>query len=133
MNGKSDENLLRVVCNGEARRFDVPGADLVWQALGADTEATFTVAEQAFLPAEWIPTCRLPSNLYATLVTGPKLPFDYQLNSARQFTRDIYQLVIAGTSGFREFDETSVSPAMSEWSLVGTYWGFRAWKEFKPI
>jgi predicted amidohydrolase YtcJ len=40
--------------------------------------------------------------------------------------------VVYGANGFREFDETSVPPAMPEWSPVRTYGGYGAWKEFKP-
>src|SRR6201990_3464190 len=34
--------------------------------------------------------------LYATLAKGPKLPFDYQLNSTRHFMRDLNRLGVTG-------------------------------------
>jgi predicted amidohydrolase YtcJ len=34
--------------------------------------------------------------LYATLAKGPKLPFDYQLNSTRQFMRELNRLGVTG-------------------------------------
>src|ERR1700745_502046 len=34
--------------------------------------------------------------LYATLARGPKLPFDYQLNSTRQFMRELNRLGVTG-------------------------------------
>jgi predicted amidohydrolase YtcJ len=40
--------------------------------------------------------------------------------------------VVYGANAFRDFDETSVPPAMPEWSPVRTYGGYGAWKEFKP-
>jgi predicted amidohydrolase YtcJ len=36
------------------------------------------------------------SILYATLAKGPKLPFDYQLNSTRHFMRDLNRLGVTG-------------------------------------
>src|SRR6201999_508663 len=36
------------------------------------------------------------SILYATLAKGPKLPFDYQLNSTRHFMRELNRLGITG-------------------------------------
>ena len=36
------------------------------------------------------------SILYATLVKGPKLPFEYQLNSTRHFMRDLNRLGVTG-------------------------------------
>jgi len=47
--------------------------------------------------------------LYATLAKGPKLPFDYQLNSTRQFMRDLNRLGVTGAidagGGFQNYPE----------------------------
>ena len=47
--------------------------------------------------------------LYATLAKGPKLPFDYQLNSTRHFMRDLNRLGVTGAidagGGFQNFPE----------------------------
>src|SRR4051812_2877156 len=47
--------------------------------------------------------------LYATLAKGPKLPFDYQLNSMRHFMRDLNRLGITGAidagGGFQNYPE----------------------------
>ncbi len=47
--------------------------------------------------------------LYATLAKGPKLPFDYQLNSTRHFMRELNRLGITGAidagGGFQNYPE----------------------------
>src|SRR5258706_2042387 len=47
--------------------------------------------------------------LYATLAKGPKLPFDYQLNSTRNFMRELNRLGVTGAidagGGFQNFPE----------------------------
>ena len=47
--------------------------------------------------------------LYATLARGPKLPFDYQLNSTRHFMRDLNRLGVTGAidagGGFQNYPD----------------------------
>jgi hypothetical protein len=47
--------------------------------------------------------------LYATLARGPKLPFDYQLNSTRHFMRELNRLGVTGAidagGGFQNFPD----------------------------
>src|ERR1700757_2595692 len=47
--------------------------------------------------------------LYATLAKGPKLPFEYQLNSTRHFMRDLNRLGVTGAidagGGFQNYPE----------------------------
>jgi predicted amidohydrolase YtcJ len=47
--------------------------------------------------------------LYATLVKGPKLPFEYQVNSTRQFMRELNRLGVTGAldagGGFQNYPE----------------------------
>jgi predicted amidohydrolase YtcJ len=47
--------------------------------------------------------------LYATLARGPKLPFDFQLNSTRQFMRELNRLGVTGAidagGGFQNYPE----------------------------
>src|SRR6202035_5516842 len=47
--------------------------------------------------------------LYATLAKGPKLPFDYQVNSTRHFMRELNRLGITGAidagGGFQNYPE----------------------------
>lgn len=47
--------------------------------------------------------------LYATLAKGPKLPFDYQLNSTRHFMRELNRLGVTGVidagGGFQNYPE----------------------------
>ncbi|HUB49157.1 MAG TPA: amidohydrolase [Acetobacteraceae bacterium] len=47
--------------------------------------------------------------LYATLAKGPKLPFDYQLNSTRHFMRELNRLGVTGAidagGGFQNFPD----------------------------
>jgi predicted amidohydrolase YtcJ len=40
--------------------------------------------------------------------------------------------VVYGANGFRDFDQTSVPPAMPDWSPVRTFGGYGAWQEAKP-
>jgi quercetin dioxygenase-like cupin family protein len=49
-----------VIRAGEGKKFDVLGAHLVWKARGADTQDTFTLAEQTLAPADSIPRHRHP-------------------------------------------------------------------------
>src|SRR5262245_55612367 len=60
------------------------------------------------------PTGLLPANpnagvLYATLAKGPKLPFEYQLNSTRHFMRELNRLGVTGAidagGGFQNYPE----------------------------
>jgi predicted amidohydrolase YtcJ len=59
------------------------------------------------------PGCCSPSRttalLYATLARGPKLPFDYQLNSTRHFMRELNRLGVTGAidagGGFQNYPE----------------------------
>ena len=47
--------------------------------------------------------------LYATLAKGPKLPFDYQLNSTRHFMRELNRLGVTGVidagGGFQNYPD----------------------------
>jgi predicted amidohydrolase YtcJ len=47
--------------------------------------------------------------LYATLAKGPKLPFDYQVNSTRHFMRELNRLGVTGAidagGGFQNYPE----------------------------
>ena len=47
--------------------------------------------------------------LYATLAKGPKLPFDYQLNSTRHFMRELNRLGVTGAidagGGFQNYPD----------------------------
>jgi predicted amidohydrolase YtcJ len=40
--------------------------------------------------------------------------------------------IVYGANGFRDFDQTSVPPAMPDWSPVRTFGGYGAWQEAKP-
>ncbi|RUL78999.1 amidohydrolase [Dyella choica] len=40
--------------------------------------------------------------------------------------------VVYGANGFRDFDQTSVPPAMPDWSPVRTFGGYGAWQDAKP-
>ena len=52
---------------------------------------------------------RTPNILYATLAKGPKLPFDYQVNSTRHFMRELNRLGVTGAidagGGFQNYPE----------------------------
>jgi predicted amidohydrolase YtcJ len=57
--------------------------------------------------------------LYATLAKGPKLPFDYQLNSTRHFMRELNRLGVTGAidagGGFQNYpDDYEVIRKLSE-------------------
>jgi predicted amidohydrolase YtcJ len=57
--------------------------------------------------------------LYATLARGPKLPFDYQLNSTRHFMRELNRLGVTGAldagGGFQNFpDDYAVIRKLAE-------------------
>jgi predicted amidohydrolase YtcJ len=57
--------------------------------------------------------------LYATLAMGPKLPFDYQLNSTRHFMRELNRLGVTGAidagGGFQNYpDDYEVIRKLSE-------------------
>ena len=57
--------------------------------------------------------------LYATLAKGPKLPFDYQLNSTRHFMRDLNRLGVTGAidagGGFQNYpDDYAVIRKLAE-------------------
>jgi predicted amidohydrolase YtcJ len=57
--------------------------------------------------------------LYATLARGPKLPFDYQLNSTRHFMRELNRLGVTGAidagGGFQNYpDDYEVIRKLSE-------------------
>jgi predicted amidohydrolase YtcJ len=57
--------------------------------------------------------------LYATLAKGPKLPFDYQLNSTRHFVRELNRLGITGAidagGGFQNYpDDYAVVQKLAE-------------------
>lgn len=47
--------------------------------------------------------------LYSTLAKGPKLPFDYQVNSTRHFMRELNRLGVTGVidagGGFQNYPE----------------------------
>lgn len=49
------------------------------------------------------------SILYATLARGPKLPFEYQINSTRHFMRELNRLGITGVidagGGFQNYPD----------------------------
>jgi len=56
--------------------------------------------------------------LYATLAKGPKLPFEYQLNSTRQFMRELNRLGVTAPStrwGFQNYpDDYAVAPTLDQ-------------------
>jgi len=57
--------------------------------------------------------------LYATLAKGPKLPFDYQVNSTRHFMRDLNRLGVTGVidagGGFQNYpDDYAVIEKLAE-------------------
>ena len=61
---------------------DPPGSEIVRDARGNPTGLLLASPNAAIL--------------YATLAKGPKLPFDYQLNSTRHFMRELNRLGITG-------------------------------------
>jgi predicted amidohydrolase YtcJ len=61
---------------------DPPGGEIVRDARGNPTGLLLAAPNAAIL--------------YATLAKGPKLPFDYQLNSTRHFMRELNRLGVTG-------------------------------------
>ncbi len=80
----------RAILNGAALRTvgyakdtpDPPGGEIIRDARGNPTGLLLAKPNAAIL--------------YATLAKGPKLPFDYQLNSTRHFMRDLNRLGVTG-------------------------------------
>lgn len=63
------------------------------------------------------------SILYATLARGPKLPFEYQINSTRHFMRELNRLGITGVidagGGFQNYpDDYAVIQQLSDEGLM---------------
>ncbi len=93
----------RAILNGAALRAagytrdtpDPPGGEIVRDANGNPT---------GLLLAK--PNANI---LYATLAKGPKLPFDYQINSTRHFMRELNRLGVTGAidagGGFQNYPE----------------------------
>ena len=56
--------------------------------------------------------------LYATLAKGPKLPFDYQVNSTRHFMRELNRLGVTGAidagGGFQNYPDDYASRSAAE-------------------
>jgi predicted amidohydrolase YtcJ len=85
---------LRVV--GYTRETsDPPGGEIVRDAKGNPTGLLLAKPNAGIL--------------YATLAKGPKLPFEYQVNSTRHFMRDLNRLGVTGAidagGGFQNFPE----------------------------
>ena len=57
--------------------------------------------------------------LYSTLAKGPKLPFDYQVNSTRHFMRELNRLGITGVidagGGFQNY--RTITPLFKDWQM----------------
>jgi predicted amidohydrolase YtcJ len=72
-----------------------PGGEIVRDAAGNPTGLLLAKPNAAIL--------------YATLAKGPKLPFDYQMNSTRHFMRDLNRLGVTGAidagGGFQNYPE----------------------------
>ena len=93
----------RAILNGAALRAvgyakdtpEPPGGEIV---RGADGEPTGLLLAK--------PNAAI---LYATLAKGPKLPFDYQLNSTRHFMRELNRLGVTGAidagGGFQNYPD----------------------------
>jgi predicted amidohydrolase YtcJ len=93
----------RAILNGAALRAvgytkdtpEPPGGEIVRDASGSPT---------GLLLAK--PNANI---LYATLARGPKLPFDYQVNSTRHFMRELNRLGVTGAidagGGFQNYPE----------------------------
>jgi predicted amidohydrolase YtcJ len=93
----------RAILNGAALRAvgytkdtpEPPGGEIVRDASGSPT---------GLLLAK--PNANI---LYATLAKGPKLPFDYQVNSTRHFMRELNRLGVTGAidagGGFQNYPE----------------------------
>ncbi len=78
-----------------------------------DTPERRRAARSCATPTATRPACcwpnPMPSILYATLAKGPKLPFDYQLNSTRHFMRELNRLGVTGAidagGGFQNYPD----------------------------
>jgi len=93
----------RAILNGAALRVvgytkdtpEPPGGEIVRDARGQPTGLLLAKPNAAIL--------------YATLAKGPKLPFEYQLNSTRHFMRELNRLGIPGAidtgGGFQSYPE----------------------------
>jgi len=84
------------------------------RACGYTKDTPEPVAGQIVRDAKGEPTGLLLAKpnaniLYATLARGPKLPFDYQLNSTRHFMRELNRLGVTGAidagGGFQNYPE----------------------------
>src|SRR6202048_2482725 len=93
----------RAILNGAALRVvgytkdtpDPPGGEIVRDANGEPTGLLLAEPNAAIL--------------YATLAKGPKLPFEYQVNSTRHFMRELNRLGVTGAidagGGFQNYPE----------------------------
>src|ERR1700688_5064042 len=93
----------RAILNGAALRAvgytkdtrEPPGGEIVRDAAGNPTGLLLAKPNAAIL--------------YATLAKGPKLPFEYQLNSTRHFMRELNRLGVTGAidagGGFQNYPE----------------------------
>src|ERR1700733_5887027 len=93
----------RAILNGAALRAvgytretaDPPGGEIVRDAKGNPTGLLLAKPNAGIL--------------YATLAKGPKLPFEYQLNSTRHFMRELNRLGVTGAidagGGFQNYPE----------------------------
>jgi len=93
----------RAILNGAALRAvgytretpEPPGGDITRDGAGNPTGLLLAKPNAAIL--------------YATLAKGPKLPFDYQLNSTRHFMRELNRLGVTGAidagGGFQNYPE----------------------------
>ncbi len=93
----------RAILNGAALRAvgytsetpDPPGGEIVRDARGNPTGLLLAKPNAGIL--------------YATLAKGPKLPFDYQLNSTRHFMRELNRLGVTGAidagGGFQNYPD----------------------------
>ena len=84
------------------------------RAVGYTTDTPDPPAGEIVRDAQGNPTGLLIAKpnagiLYATLAKGPKLPFDYQLNSTRHFMRELNRLGVTGAidagGGFQNYPE----------------------------
>jgi predicted amidohydrolase YtcJ len=93
----------RAILNGAALRAvgytketpDPPGGEIIRDAAGEPTGLLLAKPNAGIL--------------YATLAKGPKLPFDYQLNSTRHFMRELNRLGVTGAidagGGFQNYPD----------------------------
>jgi predicted amidohydrolase YtcJ len=103
----------RALLNGAALR-----------AVGYTKDTTAPPGGEIFRDAGGNPTGLLLAKpnaaiLYATLAKGPKLPFDYQLNSTRHFMRELNRLGVTGAidagGGFQNYpDDYAVIQKLSD-------------------